>query len=47
MLVGKQIFPTGGQIIVLSGPMGGGTGATIGGNTAFTISKGGRTIAPA
>ncbi len=46
----KQTFPTGGQITVVGGSSGGITGsggAALGGSTAFTISKGGKTIGPA
>jgi len=44
---GKQTFPTGGQITVVSGPKGGVTGASgaaLTGNTMFTISSVGRNI---
>jgi hypothetical protein len=49
-LASKQTFPTGGQIAVLGGSTGGISGssdAALGGNTTFTISKGGKTIGPA
>ena len=49
-LNGKQAFATGGRITILSGPSGGvasDQGSALGGNTTFTISKGGRTIGPA
>jgi hypothetical protein len=44
---GKQSFPTGGQITVLSGPSGGvitASGVTLSENTVFSISSGGRNI---
>ena len=44
---GKQAFPAGGQITVVSGPTGGVTGAAgaaIVGNNVFTISPGGRSV---
>ena len=49
-LAGKQAFPTGGQLTVLGGSSGGirgPSGAPLGGNTVFTISKGGKKIGPA
>ena len=45
--VGKQSFPAGGRIIVVTGPSGGVTsvmGTAISGNVVFTISPGGRRI---
>ncbi|MGO9471150.1 MAG: IPT/TIG domain-containing protein [Isosphaeraceae bacterium] len=45
--VGKQTFPTGGQVTVASGPRTGITavsGAALAGNTVFTISQGGHNI---
>ena len=48
-LVGKQTFPTGGQLpIVNSAPGGveGATGVLLGGKTVFAIAKKGRTITP-
>jgi hypothetical protein len=46
-LIGKQTFPTGGQLTIVSGPSGGVTGASgapLGGPTVFAISVKGRTI---
>jgi hypothetical protein len=47
---GRQTFPTGGQITVVSGPAGGVTGISgtpVGGTTMFAIAPKGRSIAPA
>jgi hypothetical protein len=49
-LIGKQTFPTGGQLTIVGGPSGGVTGASgapLGGTTVFAISAKGRTITPA
>jgi hypothetical protein len=46
-LIGKQTFPTGGQLTIVSGPSGGVTGASgapLSGTTVFAISAKGRTI---
>jgi RHS repeat-associated protein len=48
-LIGKQAFPTGGQLTLVSGPSGGVTGASgapLAGTTALAISAKGRTITP-
>jgi hypothetical protein len=42
---GKETFPTGGQITVLSGVTGV-SGGAVGGTRVFTISKGGRSVTP-
>ena len=49
-LIGKQAFPTGGQLTVVGIPpngISGASGAPLGGNIVFTISKKGSTITPA
>ncbi len=49
MFAGKQTFPSGGQIEVLSGPSFGVTGTSgtpLAGNNVFTISSGGKEISP-
>lgn len=47
-LLGKQTFPTGGQLTIVGGAGGvtGGSGASLTGTTTFTISKKGTTITP-
>ncbi len=48
-LVGKQTFPTGGQLTIVNRPPGGvegATGASLGGKTVFAVSKKGSTITP-
>ena len=46
-LIGKQTFPTGGQLTIVSGPSSGVTGASgapLSGTTVLSISAKGRTI---
>jgi hypothetical protein len=48
-LIGKQTFPTGGQLTIVSGPSGGVTGvsgAPLSGTTVLAISAKGRSITP-
>ena len=49
-LIGKQTFPTGGRLTIVStasGGVAGASGAPISGHTVFTISKNGKAITPA